>query len=153
MSSAALPHAVYKSIVVDCSLKTAFRVWTEHIDLWWPDGHSLSGEQNSTMKMEPGIGGRIFEKTAVGRELKLGEIVAWNPYTHLAFSWVLGSDETRPSRVNVNFTALNNGQTQVDLEHRGPEFIGELWQSRIDKFNGAWSKILPLYQAQCSTKS
>ncbi len=145
----ALPHAVYKSVIVDCSLKTAFRVWTEQINLWWPPGHSLSGEKNSTMLVEPGIGGRILEKTAVGKLYKLGEIVAWNPYTHLAFTWVLGSDETRPSRVNVHFTPLNDKQTQVDLEHRGPEFIGDLWESRIDKFDGAWSMILPRYQKRC----
>lgn len=147
-----IPHAVNKSIVVNCTLKVAFRVWTERIGEWWPDGHRPSGESDSTIRMEPGIGGRIFEKTAVGKEHKMGEIVAWNPYTHLAFSWLLGSGESRPSHVDVHFTPLSDTQTQVDLEHRGPEYLGELWESRVEKFEAAWSKILPRYQKLAKEK-
>lgn len=145
-----LPDAVVKKIVVNCSQQTAFRVWTEQIDSWWPQGHSLSGDPDKQMFMELGMGGRVYEKTAVGTEHNIGEIVAWQPHFHLAFNWYLGSDASRPSRVNVHFNPIGNAVTEVHLEHRGPDFIGELWESRIDKFDGAWDAILPRYQAIAS---
>lgn len=141
--------AITKTIVVNCTVAAAFRIWTEQIKTWWPQGHSLSGHPDTTVFIEGKVGGRFYERTPDGREYDWGEVVTWEPPTRLAYNWYLGSSAELPSRVDVRFIALGPDSTQVNVVHSGPEYIGELWAQRSSSYENSWQEVLASYVAIC----
>lgn len=141
--SAALPdHVVVKTITIGRSVAFTFRIWTEQVQTWWPAGHSLSGDPQTQVFIEGGVGGRLYERTSDSTEYDWGEIIVWDPPHHLAHTWRLGSSGGPPSRVDVRFTPLDETCTQVQVEHRGPEFIGDLWFTNKLRYSAAWDRVL-----------
>jgi hypothetical protein len=147
MSGPDLPDAIRKTIVVRCDLDTAFRTWTERIDVWWPKGHSRSGDPRTTIVLERHAGGRLYERTPDGVEYAWGQVIAWDPPHHFAWHWYLGSSAERPTRVEVHFSAQSSGDTRVELLHHGPELIGEQWGRTSAIFDTAWAHVLAAYGA------
>ena len=147
MSNTDSEHTVIKSIVVAQSIDVTFRIWTEQIHAWWPTGHSLSGDPQTRVCIEGQRGGRFYERTSDGVEYEWGSIVVWEPPHHIIFTWYLGSNQELPTKVEVRFTALDDSQTRIDLEHRGPELIGELWWQRQAIFHASWDTILARFTA------
>jgi hypothetical protein len=144
------PDAIQKTIIVRCDQERAFRVWTEQIDAWWPRGHSRSGDPRTTVILERGLGGRLYERTSAGIEHAWGQVIAWDAPRQFVLHWYLGSSREQPTRVEVRFSALANGDTRVDLLHQGPELIGQLWERTSAVFETAWSHVLTAYGAACT---
>jgi Activator of Hsp90 ATPase homolog 1-like protein len=134
--------AVTKTIEVRCGVDTAFRTWTTRIDSWWPKRHSRSGDPGTTVMLEPRAGGRIYERTPDGVEHVWGTLTAWQPPAYLAYAWYLGSSAEAPSRVEVRFFAHGEERTRVEVRHRGPELIGELWTRNRPIYDTSWNTIL-----------
>jgi hypothetical protein len=150
MSVAGAPDAIRKTIVVRCGVDAAFRTWTDQINMWWPKGHSRSGDPGTTVFVEQHIGGRIYERTPEGVEHVWGLVTAWDPPGHMAYHWYLGSGPDQPTRVDVRFVAHGDGRTRVDLIHQGPEYIGERWPRTSAIFDVAWEHVLAAYGIACS---
>ena len=91
------------SLRVDCPPAHAFEVWTRRIDLWWPRGHSLSGDPGMRVEIEPRPGGRILERTPAGREHVWGEVRAWEPPGRLVFLWHIYGSRPEGTDVEVTF--------------------------------------------------
>ena len=140
-----IENVVRKSITVGCDVRNAFRVWTEQINVWWPAGHSISGDSKTQVIIESNVGGRLYERTPDGKEHDWGRVLIWEPPHHLALQWYLGSNREMPTQVDVQFVALGQNRTRVDIEHRGPELIGELWWRNKSRYDAAWDKVLPAY--------
>lgn len=136
---------VRKSITVARDIATSFQVWTNYIHLWWPAGHSLSGDDATQVYIEGGTDGRVYEVTSAGEEIEWGRLIEWAPPRKLAFTWYLGSGRAMPTRVDIEFIVVADQMTRVELVHRGPELIGELWAARVSIFNQAWDKMLDLF--------
>src|SRR5215212_6529880 len=151
MSAPGSTDAVRKTVVVRCSVDKAFRTWTEQINAWWPKKHSRSGHPGTSIFMESLVGGRIYERTPEGVEYEWGKVTAWEPPRHFAYHWYLGSSPEQPTRVDVHFVAEGDGSTRVDVSHRGPELVGELWSRTSSIFDSAWEGVLPAYAAACDT--
>jgi uncharacterized protein YndB with AHSA1/START domain len=151
MSTAESPDAVHKTILVRCPIEVAFRVWTEQIDRWWPKGHSRSGDPGTLVFLERHLGGRLYERTRDGVEYTWGEVLVWEPPRQVVYSWYLGSRAEQPTRVDVRFSATAEGHTQVDVTHRGPELIGELWARTNARFAAAWEHVLATYTVACAS--
>lgn len=149
MSADRSPDAVRKTLLVRCSVEVAFCVWTEQIDQWWPKGHSRSGDPGTEISLEGRIGGRLYERTPDGVEYDWGEVLVWAPPHHLAYHWYLGSSAEQPTRVDVQFSDDGDGRTQVNIIHRGPELIGDLWARTNTRFAAAWEHVLAAYIAVC----
>lgn len=143
------PHTIHKIIVVRCELAAAFRTWTEQIGTWWPKGHSRSGDPNTLVMLEGYLAGRLYERTPDGAEHVWGKVIRWDPPHHLAYHWYLGSSAERPTRVDVWFRDNGDGRTRVEVTHRGPELVGELWDRTSTRFDAAWQHVLAAYAA-CS---
>jgi uncharacterized protein YndB with AHSA1/START domain len=146
-------HEVTRSIVIQRDIQGAFRIWTEQIHAWWPAGHSLSGDPQTTVLIEGRVGGRFYERTSQGIEYEWGRILVWEPPNALAYTWYLGSGQELPTRVDVRFSDLGQGGTRIDIEHRGPELIGELWWANKAQYGAAWEKVLPAYGSFCATQN
>jgi uncharacterized protein YndB with AHSA1/START domain len=149
MSVNTVPEAVRKTLLVRCSVAAAFRVWTAQIDQWWPKGHSRSGDPGTAVYLEGRIGGRLYERTPDGVEYDWGEVLVWEPPHYLAYHWYLGSSAAQPTRVDVRSSAQMDGRTQVDIVHRGPELIGDLWAHTNTRFAAAWEHVLAAYSVAC----
>lgn len=144
------PEAVERAIVVRCSPATAFQVFTAQLDRWWPRSHSRSGDPAAAIALEPWPGGRLYERTPAGAEYDWGRVIAWDPPRHLAYHWYLGSGAEQPSRVDVRFVDLGDGQTRVEVTHRGPELLGELWARNSAIYAAGWAAVLPPFAALCA---
>jgi uncharacterized protein YndB with AHSA1/START domain len=142
MSTGFSESVVQKSVVLKLDRASAFQVWTEQIAAWWPKNHSMSGDPATQVFLEGEVGGRFYERTRNGDEYDWGAVQVWDPPERLSFTWYLGSGGEMPTRVDVHFTPLDGGSTRIDLEHRGPELVAELWWERKDLFSGAWDKVL-----------
>lgn len=151
MSMAWPPDAVHRTVVVRCSLAVAFRLWTEQIDHWWPKSHSRSGDPATRVVLEGRVGGRLYERASDGTEHNWGEVLLWEPPRRLAYHWYLGSGAERPTRVDVEFSALEGGRTQIAVTHRGPELLGERWAATSPRFAAAWEHVLAAYAAAYQT--
>jgi uncharacterized protein YndB with AHSA1/START domain len=105
----------------------------------------MSGDPQTRVCLEGQVGGRFYEQASDNAEYDWGAVEIWDPPRRLAFTWFLGSDPKLPTRVEVQFVPLEGGQTRVEVEHRGPELIGELWWQRVKIFQGGWEAVLGSY--------
>ena len=80
------------TLEVECAPEHAFRTWAERTSTWWPADHTTAGEPGLEICFEPRAGGRIFERTADGREFDWGRVLAWEPPHRLVYTWHLRAD-------------------------------------------------------------
>jgi hypothetical protein len=132
---------------VGCPRDRAFEVWTRRIDQWWPADHTASGEVETTVVLEPRLGGRIFERTTVGIEHDWGEITIWDPPTALGYLWHLRRDRADATEVEIRFTDRGDGMTRVEIEHRRWDALGAEAETWRDRNRGGWATLLPHYVA------
>ena len=103
--SATAPSAT-ASVEVATDPATAFKVFTEEIDLWWvrnPINFWDSGRATA-MRIEPGVGGRVLEVYSGDDALELARITDWEPGRRLEYRSSVDDTETR-----VDFDAVNGG--------------------------------------------
>jgi hypothetical protein len=131
---------------VTCSVEHAFRTWTSRIDAWWPADHTASGETDATIFLEPGVGGRLYERTTSGEEHDWGEVTRWDPPAGFAYLWHLRRDRADATDVDITFTAVDDG-TRVDIVHSGWERLGDDGQTWRDRNGGGWATLLPHFQS------
>src|SRR3954454_21799072 len=91
------------SVDLDCPVDHAFTVWTERISTWWPKGHSASGDPETDVRLEPRLGGRIFERPPDGTEHEWGRVVRWEPPSRLDYEWHIGRDADAATDVQLTF--------------------------------------------------
>jgi uncharacterized glyoxalase superfamily protein PhnB len=121
-------------VVVDAA--TAFRAFTEEMDLWWvrgPINFWSDGGRVVEVRCEPGVGGRIMEvldDPTAGTVLERARITRWEPGALLAFASALDDVQTE-----VTFVPTEGG-TRVKVEHLIPA-------GGQDKGGTAWSRVVP----------
>jgi uncharacterized protein YndB with AHSA1/START domain len=115
MSTVAI-DAIRKTVLVDFAPAEAFELFTARIASWWPVGtHSYAGDGVTDVVLEPRVGGRLYEVTAVG-EQDWGSVLEWDPPNRFVLDWQIG--EARGTEVEVRFSPEGPG-ARVELEHRG----------------------------------
>jgi uncharacterized protein YndB with AHSA1/START domain len=137
------------AFMVACGPEHAFDVWASRTSLWWPHGHSVSGEPGLTVTIEPRAGGRIFERTPAGVEHDWGEVLVWEPPHRLAYLWHLRFDRADATEVDVTFAPADEG-TAVTIVHRGWERLGGKGPERRERNERGWAGLLPHYVAACA---
>ena len=135
------------SFTVACNRQHAFDVWTSRTTSWWPKDHTVSGDPEVNVTIEPFIGGRIFESTPTGREHDWGQIVAWEPPNRFAYNWFITTDASNASLVEVEFEDVGAG-TRIDILHSGWERLGAgpEWRSRNQR---GWNALIPRIVEAC----
>ena len=134
------------TFTVDCPVAHAFTVWTARIAAWWPADHTVSGVAGLDVVLEPGVGGRIFERTPDGVEHDWGEVTVWEPPHRLGYLWHLRRDRADATQVEITF-AERDGGTLVGIEHRGWDRLGALGPDWREANKSGWSTLLPHYTA------
>jgi uncharacterized protein YndB with AHSA1/START domain len=137
------------AFTVACPPDHAFAVWTERTSLWWPKGHSVSGDPGLTVTIEPHPGGRIFERTPAGEEHDWGELLEWEPPRRLAYRWHLRQDREDATRVEISFAAAVEG-TAVTIVHSGWERLGTRAAELRERNTRGWSGLLAHFERACA---
>jgi uncharacterized protein YndB with AHSA1/START domain len=137
---------------VGCRPERAFEVWAERTSMWWPHGHSFSGEPGLTVTFEPRVGGRIYERTPDGDEHDWGEVLVWEPPHRLAYLWHLRFDRADATEVEVSFAAEGSG-TAVSIVHRGWERLGAKGPERRERNRKGWAGVTEHYRRVCDAAS
>ena len=138
---------VVKTITVACTPHEAFHYFTADFGMWWPAATQSVVAYTSEFKdepaaviFEPGVGGRILERTRSGEEYLWGSLLAWEPPTLVAFSFHPGRNENEAQRVDVTFSPVPEG-TNVVLTHSGWERLGANAQKSRDSYNHGWESV------------
>ena len=137
---------------VSCGAEHAFAVWTDHMGLWWPLDHTVSQRPDVRITMEPGVGGRIFERTPSGEEFDWGRVTAWDPPGRLVYQWHLGAEAAQATEVEVRFAEQPDGTTRVAIEHRGWDALGAQGEARRLGNEAGWRGVLPRFEAACNAR-
>ena len=138
--------AVGTSIVVDAPVETAFAVFTQDMDSWWPKEHHILEAPLARMEFEPRVGGEIYDVGTDGSECHWARVLAYEPPHRVVFSWditlqwQIETDHARTSEIEVRFLAESPTRTRVELEHRHIDRHGEGWESMRDGVgsDGGW---------------
>lgn len=148
MSQTITPAPVRKTLTVRASPETAFKVFTEGFDRWWPRSHHIGKAELKAAYIEPRAGGRWYETCVDGSECEWGDVLVWDPPRRLLLAWRLNAqwdyDPDLLTEVEVLFTLEDDGLTRVDFEHRGFERMGaggEAARTGVDG-PGGWGAIL-----------
>lgn len=131
------------SFELSCSAEHAFETWTAKIGTWWPRSHTTSGDPQARVVLEPGMGGRIFERTGDGREIDWGQITVWEPPRRLAYLWHIRQERANATDVHVQFVTVDSLRTRIEIEHGGWDRLGDAGQDWRNRNRGGWGGMLP----------
>lgn len=149
MSPVIRPAPIVKSFVVRATAQRAFDVFTARFDAWWPRTHKLGDGEMRRVALEPGAGGRWYQTNIDGVECDWGEVLAWEPPRRLLLAWRINADfrfdPALLTEIEVLFTPLGEGRTQVDFEHRLLENLGDEGGALRERLDGGWAPILEAY--------
>jgi uncharacterized protein YndB with AHSA1/START domain len=131
-----------KTIEVAAAPDRAFRLFTEGMAGWWPvRTHSVGEDRAETVIFEPGVGGRIYERTLDGDEHVWGTVTAWEPPGRVVFTWHPGRGPDTEQDVEVRFEPSGTG-TRVELVHTGWERLGDRAAAVRENYDGGWDIVL-----------
>ena len=145
-----------KTITVEASPERAFEVFTAGFDTWWPRTHHIGKSPMTKGILEGHVGGRCYNQQEDGADCDWGKILVWEPPHRFVMAWQIthewgyNPDLSKASEVEVRFSAVDQGRTRVDLEHRyfermGPS--GEAMRTAVDS-PGGWSTLLELFASR-----
>lgn len=130
--------------------EVAFEVFTAEIDRWWLPGRRFrnAGNSRGIMRIEPEVGGRIFESFERAGEthiVQVGDITVWEPARRLVFSWRNANFAPQEStEVEVEFTGSPAGTT-VTVTHRGWSALPEGHPARHGQAGPDFSRMLGMW--------
>lgn len=146
-----------KTIEVPCSQETAFEVFINEMDSWWPLSKftvsAMSGGVAKSLRVEPKQDGTIIEIGHDGKEHLWGTIRSYDPHDSISMDFhIPHPSEVVESRslVEVKFTALADDRTRVELTQSNWEAFGEYAATLRGGYGGGWDLILgEAYKAAC----
>ena len=139
---------VHKQIVVAASADTAFRVFTDGMERWWPRDHYIGTSPVNRMTVEPRVDGRWYQIAEDGSESNWGKVLVWDPPYRLVLAWQLTAewqyDAAFVTEVEVTFTAEGPSTTLVAVEHRNLDRFGPSAGEKRKSFDapGGWTQTL-----------
>ncbi len=150
---AAFIEPIRKTTLVKATPARAFEAFTARMGRWWNPSFSINPTRApiKDVVMEPRAGGRWYERGADGTECDWGRVLVWEPPARLVVSWQINAqfkfDPALHTEIEVRFDAKGAGLTEVTLEHRLLERLGERAGETRDRLSGGWGGLLERYAA------
>ena len=133
---------VVKAVAVRAAPARAFVLFTRDLARWWPLPQFHTGPDPVDCAIEPHVGGRVFERSADGRETSWGTVVAYDPPHRLAFSWIIGGlSPDQAQLIDIRFTPEDAG-TRVELTHSGWEKLGDAAIVLRERYDHGWATLI-----------
>jgi uncharacterized protein YndB with AHSA1/START domain len=145
------------SIEVAVPLDHAFRVFTEEFDSIKPREHNLLAVDIAETVLEAKPGGQVYDRGADGTICVWGRVLEVQAPHRLVLAWLISpqwqieEDEERASEVEVRFSAIDDGNTRVELRHHGLARHGEGWEGAATGLEAGWPLYLHRFQQLCAT--
>jgi hypothetical protein len=136
---------------VDCSVEHAFDVWFREMSVWWPKGHSRSGEPTFEVVVEERVGGRIYELTSSGEEFDWGRITVWEPPARVAYLWHIYGTLKEATDVEITF-ASRDDRTAVRIQQNGFERLGAMGEELRDRNRAGWDSLVSPFAKTCRSQ-
>jgi uncharacterized protein YndB with AHSA1/START domain len=140
---------IKKEVTVEASQETAFEVFTQKMDLWWPKTHHVGTTPLVESVLEPGTNGRWYSKHEDGSEINVGYVLSWNPYGRLVLAWQVNGDfqydPNLVTEVEVKFIDEGPKKTRVQMEHRDLDKLTG-GTKVIEDMDKGWEYIMNLYK-------
>ena len=149
--------SVRKIVTVAVPIDTAFTVFTERFDTWWPRSHKIGAAELQQAVLEPRPGGRWYEIGVDGSECEWGRVLEWDPPRRLVLAWQIDGtwhfDPDLLTEVEVRFVAEGPNRTVVELEHRNLDRFGEMQDQIRTAFDspGGWAGLLAAFAGVAAT--
>lgn len=145
---------IVRTIEVPCDKEKAFRVFVEEMGSWWPlDKRAMSlkdGKSVKTLNVEPRLGGRIVEISEDDEEHHWGTFTSFEPHDAVDMDFHMGMPPDSASLVEVRFTALDDGRTQVQLTQSNWEAFGDMAEMLRGGYDSGWVIIFDqAYKSAC----
>lgn len=144
---------VLKSLQVNATPARAFEVFTTGMKRWWKPEFTINPTRSAIadVVIEPRVGGRWYERGADGSECDWGRVLVWEPPARLVLAWQIDAryqyDATLQTELELRFTPLSRGETQVTLEHRLLERMGSAAAATREQLDGGWGMLLERFVA------
>ena len=119
-----------------------FELFTKRMGEWWPlDTHSVGGEDAVDARVDPGVGGRVYEVTRDGVEHDWARIREWEPGERLGLDWYPGLPVSQATHVEITFRQTSDG-TEMTLVHDGWEARGADALRVRESYQTGWDLVL-----------
>ena len=144
---------VLKTLQVQASPARAFEVFTAGMTRWWIPEFSINPTRAAIadVVIEPRAGGRWYERSADGSECDWGRVLVWEPPARLVLAWQINAkfqfDAALQTELELRFTPLSKGKTEVTLEHRHLERMGASAVELREQLHGGWGTLLERFAA------
>jgi DNA-binding transcriptional ArsR family regulator len=133
---------VVKVITIPGDPGVVFELFTTRIGEWWPlDTHSVGGEDTVDARVDPEVGGRVYEVTRQGTEHEWGRVIGWEPASRLELDWYPGLPVSQATHVEITFRHTAEG-TEVTLVHDGWESRGADRDRMRENYDTGWDHVL-----------
>lgn len=134
-----------KSLTVPLDQQSAFDLFIDGIDKWWPtESHSLSASNDETpldVTFERKEGGYVTETLPDGQTARWATVLVYDPGHKVVLSWYVGRDESEATEVTVVFNQTEAG-TRVDLTHGGFAALGDAADTMSAQYDTGWDLVL-----------
>jgi len=140
---------VRRSIVVKVGQARAFEVFTARMDRWWLRTHSIGKSPIAEVVMEQRVGGRWYERGEDGSECEWGHVLVWEPPRRVVLAWQIDAqfkyNPEMVTEVEVRFEPRGAKETEVLLEHRLIERLGDAAAGFAKGVGGGWGGLLEVF--------
>ena len=134
------------TVSIDVEPAMAFEIFTQEIDSWWRRGprfRNIPGDRGF-IRMEPGVGGRVFESFGE-RVVEVGRAKVWEPPHRLVFEWRNSTfAPAENTEVEVRFEPSASG-TRVTVVHRGWSALRPDHPARHGMARSEFSRMLGMW--------
>ena len=147
--------SIKKDLLVEASQATAFKVFTEQMELWWPKSHHVGQCPMTDLVLEPQVNGRWYSRHEDGSEVNIGQVLKYDPYDLFVLAWQINGDfkydPNLLTEVEIRFIAEGPKTTKIKFEHKDLQLLGG--SKAIDSMDEGWGMILNLYKKQAENES
>ncbi len=139
---------IKKELTVEASQETAFKVFTQQMDLWWPRTHHVGDCPMRNVVLEPRKGGRWYSNHENDSEFTLGYVQTYDPFDLFVLIWQInGNQQYDPelvTEVEVQFIAEGPKTTRVKLEHKNLHRLDD--SKAIESMDEGWEYVMAVYK-------
>ncbi|MES2375969.1 MAG: SRPBCC family protein [Bacteroidota bacterium] len=141
--------SIKKEFIVEATQETAFKVFTEKMDLWWPRQHHIGGTPMTEMVVEPHVNGRWYSKHTDGSEANVGHVLTYQPYGLFVLAWqITGDFKCDPNLVTevvIEFIPEGPKTTRIKFEHKDLQKLAG-GTKVIESMDEGWGMIMEQYK-------
>lgn len=140
--------SIKKELTVAAAQATAFKVFTEQMNLWWPSTHHAGKCPMTELVLEARTGGRWYSRHEDGSEVNVGHVMTYQPHDLFILAWQLTADyQFDPeliTEVEVQFIPEGPKSTRVKFEHKNLQRLNSA--KAVESMNKGWGDIMKLYK-------